>query len=143
VGNDAAFTFSVHCEANFPFRKERSDLDIGLAEGAGDYEYLSALEDGIALVLGCFAPDFIIYLAGADPHAGDRLGRLKVSTAGLLRRDEMVFELARRLDVPIAVTMAGGYGHDIEQTVAVHFNTVRAARASWAAHRRPIEQKRI
>jgi acetoin utilization deacetylase AcuC-like enzyme len=78
-----------------------------------------------------FVPDFLIYLAGADPHAGDRLGRLEVSTEGLVLRDERVFDLARRLGIPIAVAMAGGYGHDIEQTVAVHFNTVRAATMHW------------
>jgi len=132
AGDDASFTLSIHCESNFPFRKENGDLDIGLRDGTGDAEYLEALEHALDLMLARFAPDFMIYLAGADAHAGDRLGRLGLSTDGLFRRDERVFGLARALDVPIAVAMAGGYGHDIEQTVAVHFNTVYAARKSWS-----------
>jgi len=132
AGDDASFTLSIHCESNFPFRKENGDLDIGLPDGASDAEYLEALEHALEVMLARFAPEFIIYLAGADAHAGDRLGRLKISTDGLLRRDERVFGLARELGVPIAVAMAGGYGHDVEQTVAVHFNTVRAARKSWS-----------
>jgi acetoin utilization deacetylase AcuC-like enzyme len=131
AGEHASFTLSVHCEANFPFRKERSDLDIGLGEGTGDAEYLKALEDALDCLLVRFAPDFVLYLAGADAHAGDRLGRLKLSTTGLSRRDERVFSFARQLGVPIAVAMAGGYGHDIEETVAVHLNTVRTACDSW------------
>ena len=135
AGNGASFTLSVHCESNFPSRKERSDLDIGLADGTTDREYLETLDRALDGMLARFAPDFIIYLAGADPYAGDRLGRLKLSLAGLARRDERVFDLARRLGVPIAVTMAGGYGHDLEQTVAAHFNTVRTACESWRLRR--------
>lgn len=131
AGDAATFTLSVHCDSNFPFRKERSDLDIGLADGAGDAEYLAAVDRGLDVMLDRFVPDFLIYLAGADPHAGDRLGRLEVSTEGLAARDARVFATARRLAVPVAVAMAGGYGHDIEQTVAVHFNTVSAAREFW------------
>jgi len=131
AGDDSVFTLSIHCESNYPFPKARSDLDIGLAEGASDPEYLEALEDTIGAMLQRFTPEFIIYLAGADAHVGDRLGRLRVSTEAMLCRDERVFELARRLGVPIAVAMAGGYGSDINDTVAVHFNTVRAARDHW------------
>jgi acetoin utilization deacetylase AcuC-like enzyme len=131
AGDDLTFTLSIHCESNFPFRKARSDLDIGLADGVGDGEYLDALERAFGSMLSCFVPDFMIYLAGADPHEGDRLGRLKLSMEGLARRDARVFRLARELDVPIAVAMAGGYGRDIEQTVAVHFNTIRAAGENW------------
>jgi acetoin utilization deacetylase AcuC-like enzyme len=140
AGDETSFTLSIHCESNFPFRKEHSDLDVGLAAGTGDDEYLNALERGLAHLLERFAPQFIIYLAGADAHCGDRLGRLKLTTDGLERRDERVFRLARELGVPIAVAMAGGYGNDIEQTVAVHFNTVRAARAHWISCRHPTEQ---
>jgi acetoin utilization deacetylase AcuC-like enzyme len=131
AGDDLTFTLSIHCESNFPFRKARSDLDIGLADGVGDGEYLDALERALGSMLSRFVPDFMIYLAGADPHEGDRLGRLKLSMEGLARRDARVFRLARELDVPVAVAMAGGYGHDIEQTVAVHFNTIRAASENW------------
>jgi acetoin utilization deacetylase AcuC-like enzyme len=141
AGDDATFTLSIHCESNFPFRKERSDLDIGLADGTGDAEYLDALERALELLRASFEPEFVIYLAGADAHAGDRLGRLKLSTAGMAKRDERVFAFARELSIPIAVAMAGGYGHDIEQTVAVHFNTVRAATESWRiSQRHPKEQ---
>jgi len=135
AGNDASFTLSIHCEANFPFRKERSDLDVGLQDGAGDDEYLAALDGALETMRGRFAPDLLIYLAGADPHEGDRLGRLKLSFDGLERRDRRVFDLARDLDVPIAVTMAGGYGRDIEQSVTVHMNTVRAACDLWRMRR--------
>ena len=139
-GEDACFTLSIHCEANFPFRKESGDLDIGLAAGTGDQEYLQSLDGAFERMLARFSPDFIIYLAGADPHADDRLGRLNLSTAGLVRRDERVFDLARELDVPIAVAMAGGYGHDMEQTVAVHFNTVCAARDHWRRRDRNLKE---
>jgi acetoin utilization deacetylase AcuC-like enzyme len=135
AGDAASFTLSIHCESNFPFRKARSNLDIGLHEGARDAEYLEALEGALHRMLERFAPEFIVYLAGADVHAGDRLGRLKVSTEGLVHRDKRVFDFAEQLGIPIAVAMAGGYGHDIDQTVAVHFNTVRAARESWTARR--------
>lgn len=131
AGDDLTFTLSIHCESNFPFRKARSDLDVGLADGVGDSEYLEALDRALGSMLSRFVPDFVIYLAGADPHEGDRLGRLKLSTEGLARRDARVFRLARDLGVPVAVAMAGGYGNDIEQTVTVHFNTIRAARANW------------
>ncbi|HTT13545.1 MAG TPA: histone deacetylase [Burkholderiaceae bacterium] len=131
AGDAASFTLSIHCELNFPFRKERSDLDISLGEGTADTEYLQALQDALDGMLARFVPDFILYLAGADAHAGDRLGRLKLSTDGMARRDERVFGLARWLGIPIAVAMAGGYGHDIEETVTVHLNTVRAARDTW------------
>jgi acetoin utilization deacetylase AcuC-like enzyme len=133
--DDATFTFSIHCASNFPFRKERSDLDIALAEGTGDGAYLDALESGLAQLTARFAPDFIIYVAGADAHAGDRLGRLKLSTEGLAQRDARVYAFARALDVPIVVTMAGGYGHDIEATVEVHLNTIRGASGLWVERR--------
>lgn len=131
AGDELTFTLSIHCESNFPFRKARSDLDVGLADGAGDSEYLGALDRALGEMLSRFVPDFIIYLAGADPHEGDRLGRLKLTMDGLARRDARVFRLARDLDIAVAVAMAGGYGRDIEQTVAVHFNTIRAARENW------------
>jgi acetoin utilization deacetylase AcuC-like enzyme len=137
ANDEMSFTFSMHCTSNFPFRKERSDLDVDLCDGMEDGPYLEALDAGLAKMVATFTPDFILYVAGADPYAGDRLGRLKLSTAGLARRDERVYEFAREQGVPIAVTMAGGYGHDIEQTVDVHVNTIRGARALWAHHCRP------
>ena len=131
AGDATSFTLSVHCESNFPFRKERSDLDVSLRDGTGDSEYLEALQRALDEMLMRFGPDFMLYVAGADAHTGDRLGRLSLSTEGLARRDEHVFALASRLGIPIAVAMAGGYGHDIDDTVAIHFNTVRVACESW------------
>ena len=126
----SVFTLSLHGEKNFPSRKERGDLDCGLADGITDEGYLEALANALEQSLLAFTPDFIFYLAGADAHEGDRLGRLKLTRAGMARRDAMVFDFARALQLPIAVTMAGGYGRDIEDTVAIHVGTVEAALAS-------------
>lgn len=123
----SVFTFSIHGRKNFPFRKEISDLDIELADSTGDAEYLAALERGICHALSAAQPDLVIYLAGADPYEGDRLGRLALTKAGLEARDRMVLGLCRDAAVPVALAMAGGYAHDIGDTVDVHFATVRAA----------------
>lgn len=131
--NDSSiYTLSLHGEKNFPFRKEPSDLDIGLPDGCGDTEYLEALTHALYIVESTFNFDFIIYLAGADPHEGDRLGRLKLTKAGMLARDEQVFDFAQKNQVPIAVTMAGGYGVDINTTVEVQVQTIVAALAAKA-----------
>ncbi len=128
VKNDASiYTLSLHGEKNFPFRKEPSDLDIGLPDGCRDEPYLDALDRGLQQVRDVFQPDFLIFLAGADPHEGDRLGRLKISTAGMLARDQTVFAFARAQGIPIAVAMAGGYGVDINTTVDIQVQTVRIA----------------
>jgi len=121
------FTLSLHGDKNFPFRKEPSDLDVPLADGVSDAVYLEALEDALDRMQQVFEPDMMIYLAGADPHEGDRLGRLKLTHAGMLARDGTVFDLVKKLNIPVAVTMAGGYGHNIETTVAVHRQTVLEA----------------
>jgi acetoin utilization deacetylase AcuC-like enzyme len=121
------FTFSVHGARNFPFRKERSDLDVELPDGTGDVEYLAALERGIAEAFDRFDAKVAVYVAGADPHEGDRLGRLKVTREGLAARDGFVLDALARRGIPAAVTMAGGYGRRIEDTVAIHFETVRIA----------------
>ena len=134
IGQDPSIlTLSMHGEKNFPFRKEASQIDIGLPDGCQDDQYLNALHLALRQVHVSFAPDFILYLAGADAHEGDRLGRLKLSTAGMLARDEAVFDLGRALGVPVAVAMAGGYGHVVQTTVNVHAQTVRAALSSCLA----------
>jgi acetoin utilization deacetylase AcuC-like enzyme len=133
AGEREVFTLSLHGERNFPFRKQRSHLDVGLPDGCGDADYLAALDHALARMCEVFAPDLIVYLGGADPHEDDRLGRLALSTAGLAARDERVFSLAGALEVPIVACMAGGYGHDIETTVAVHLQTVRIAWKHWLA----------
>jgi acetoin utilization deacetylase AcuC-like enzyme len=121
------FTLSLHGEKNFPFRKEDSDLDIGLPDGCDDNTYLAALDLALDTLEQRFKPDFLIYLAGADPHEGDRLGRLKLTLQGLQERDQRVFNFARAHNIGVAVTMAGGYGNDIASTVQVHTQTVSCA----------------
>jgi len=126
----SVFTFSIHGQRNFPTRKARSDLDIGLPDATGDEVYLAALEQGLRRGLAMAGADLAIYLAGADPYWDDSLGRLSLTKAGLLARDKIVFELCRGTGVPIAVTMAGGYARHIEDTVDIHFGTVREAAAA-------------
>ena len=128
LGNDnSIFTLSIHGENNFPFKKELSDLDLGLADGCDDQTYLSALTESLNTLDARFKADFVIYLAGADPHEGDRLGRLKLSKEGMRLRDAMVFEYALNRKVPVAVSMAGGYGKEIGSTVDIHFQTIQTA----------------
>ena len=127
------FTLSVHGAKNFPFRKERSDLDVDLPDGCTDEPYLAALDVALAELWRRHEhalPGLIFYLAGADPHEGDRLGRLKLTTAGLAERDRRVLAAARDRGIPVALSMAGGYGRVIEDTVQVHLGTIRAALAS-------------
>lgn len=129
------FTLSMHGAKNFPFRKEASDLDVDLPDGCGDDEYLLALDGALDRAwrrqqdLG--RPGLAFYLAGADPHENDRLGRLKLSMHGLAARDQMVFDGLQRWRVPVALTMAGGYGRDIDVTVAVHLQTIQLAQVAW------------
>jgi acetoin utilization deacetylase AcuC-like enzyme len=122
------FTFSMHGRRNFPFHKVPGRLDIELDDGTGDERYLALLAEALPRVLAASAPDLVVYLAGADPHVGDRLGRLSLSFDGLARRDAMVLHAAREVGIPVAITIAGGYGHDIADTVEVHCRTVRVAR---------------
>jgi acetoin utilization deacetylase AcuC-like enzyme len=126
-GDPTVFTLSIHGEKNFPFRKEASDLDIDLPDGCGDDAYLQALELALEEIERRFDTEFVIYLAGADPHEGDRLGRLKLTWDGLEARDRRVFDWAWRRRVPLAFAMAGGYGTRIEDTVQVQVNTFRVA----------------
>ncbi len=121
------FTFSIHGENNFPFSKEVSDLDIGLPDGTGDEFYLAALHQGLQKLEEQFKPDFIIYLAGADPHEGDRLGKLSITKNGMGQRDQCVFQFALDRQIPIAFSMAGGYGKEIQSTVDIHFQTIQTA----------------
>lgn len=128
----SVFTFSMHGAQNFPFRKEQSDLDVALADGTGDDEYLALLQAHLPGVLAAQQPDFVFYLAGADPYEGDRLGRLRLTIDGLRQRDEMVIGACRRAGLPLAVSMSGGYAPDIDAIVTIHANTIRtAARPEW------------
>ena len=132
------FTLSLHGERNFPFRKVAGDLDVDLPDGCTDVPYLAALDRALDQAWQRMAaagrqPGLAFYLAGADPHEGDRLGRLKLSAAGLAERDRRVLAMLGSLRVPVAVVMAGGYGHDIHTTVALQLATVHLARQAWAA----------
>lgn len=127
--DDSVFTLSMHGENNYPFQKARSDLDIALPDATGDAAYLEALDGALAQMFARFDPQLIIYLAGADPHEGDRLGRLKLSADGMARRDRRVLQVAQQRQLPVAIAMAGGYGRAIEDTVAIHLQTVGIAAA--------------
>lgn len=137
--DDTVFTFSMHGARNFPFRKEASDLDVDLPDGCGDADYLTALDDALDEVWCRIRPDLAFYLAGADPHEGDRLGRLKLTYEGLSARDQRVLGALRERRIPVALSMAGGYGHDLATTVAVQVATLTVAAASWAAWQRMEE----
>lgn len=133
AGDPTVFTFSVHGAKNFPFQKARSDLDVELEDGSTDDEYLEAVERGLAAVVEVGKPDLVIYVSGADPLDGDKFGRLSVSKRGLAVRDQMVFETLAGAGIPVAVVMAGGYAPDVQDTVDVHVETVRAAVRGIAA----------
>ena len=129
--DDQVFTLSMHGARNFPFDKETSDLDVELADGCDDASYLEALEHALAELEARFNPGLVIYLAGADPHEGDRLGRLSLSFDGLEARDRRVFDWAWSRHIPLAFSMAGGYGRDMADTVQAQVNTYRVAYAYW------------
>jgi len=123
----AVFTFSMHGAKNYPLFKPRSTLDVGLPDGTADEEYLAALARHLPRVFE-HGPDLVFYLGGADPYAGDKLGRLALTFAGLRARDEMVLRGCRARGVAVATVMSGGYASDIDDTVEIHCNTVRAAK---------------
>ena len=125
--DDSIFTLSIHGENNFPFKKEISNLDLGLPDGCNDEIYLQCLAECLGQLDDQFQANCIIFLAGADPHEGDRLGRLLISKEGMRLRDEMVFQYALDRQLPIAFCMAGGYGKEIESTVDIHFQTIKTA----------------
>lgn len=118
------FTFSIHQEFLYP-KKEKSDLDIGLDFDVGDEEYLEKLEFALTKIFGEFKPEFVIYLAGADPYMFDLLGNLKLTMAGLIKRDVMVIERAKKDNLPVMVALGGGYAQDVDDTVEIHCNTAR------------------
>ena len=125
------FTFSMHGERNYPTRKSRSTLDVGLPDGTGDGAYLEALERNLSGILDRFSPQIVFYLAGVDPAAGDRYGRLALSDSGLRRRDRHVLERCASLGLPVVLTMAGGYAVTPLRTAELHaivFEEAAAAR---------------
>lgn len=128
AGDHSVFTLSIHQENNYPYPKPPSTLDINLRDGVEDAEYLEELEKGLDHALSEFQPDLIYYVAGADPYRDDQLGGLKLSIEGLARRDRLVFEKARAKNIPVAVTLAGGYARRVEDTIQIHTNTIRVAK---------------
>jgi acetoin utilization deacetylase AcuC-like enzyme len=135
------YTFSIHGANNYPLVKVPGTLDISLPDGTGDDEYLRALEPVLPRILSEFRPGLVFYLAGVDPHEGDRLGRLRLTHAGLRQRDELVLRACRDASIPVAVTLGGGYGQDIQDTVEAHCNTVQAARAVFDGTP-PVQEQR-
>jgi acetoin utilization deacetylase AcuC-like enzyme len=134
--DDSVFTLSIHQKDNYPVPKQTSDLDINLDDQTGDDEYLELLGTALSKALGEFRADLILYVGGADPYREDQLGGLWLSMGGLRRRDELVFVAAKRRGLPVAVTLAGGYARNTEDTVRIHMNTVLAGRevCGGAAH---------
>jgi acetoin utilization deacetylase AcuC-like enzyme len=130
TGDPEVLTISIHGQNNFPFRKQTSRIDIGLADGTGDEAYLAALEPVLPPIYE-FAPDLLLYQSGVDALTEDRLGRLSMTHDGLRRRDRLVFEGARRHRIPVAITLGGGYGDPLEATVDAHFHTFREAGSVW------------
>ncbi len=132
-GDPDVYTFSIHGAKNYPLRKKTSRLDVGLADGTRDDEYLAALEPALGMAIEESEAELAFYLAGSDPFEGDRLGRMKLTKAGLAARDLMVFEACRDAGLPTAVAMAGGYARDVEDTATIQAETVRIA-AGLASH---------
>ncbi len=125
--DSSVFTLSIHQFSNYPAVKPPSDMDIDLDDRTEDAEYLQRLSNGLVKALSEFHPDLLLYLAGADPYKYDQLGGLALTLAGLEARDRLVFEKARDAAIPVAVTLAGGYACNVEDTVTIHANTVKAA----------------
>jgi acetoin utilization deacetylase AcuC-like enzyme len=134
----ATFTLSLHGGANYPFQRATSDLDVDLPTGTADDAYLAALDDALAAAVPAARPDLFVYLAGADPWAGDRLGRLRLTKAGLRERDARVLDAAERAGAPVCVVLAGGYAPDVRDTVEINLATARAVAARHADRSRAM-----
>lgn len=129
--NPAVFTFSVHGAKNYPHRKEKSDLDIPMPDGTQDDEYLAVLQNTLPKLIERVKPDIVFYLSGVDVIESDRLGRLSLSISGCRNRDKIVFSLLNKLQIPVAVSMGGGYSPDIRHIIEAHANTYRVAMDIW------------
>ena len=123
----SVFTFSMHGANNYPFKKEKSDLDIALKKGTGNTEYLTILEETLPTLLERHRPDFIFYLCGVDIIESDKLGTLSLTIAGCMQRDLFVLETCKKLQIPVQCSMGGGYSPDIKTIVEAHANTFRLA----------------
>jgi acetoin utilization deacetylase AcuC-like enzyme len=127
-GDSTVFTLSIHQENNYPYPKPPSSLDINLEDGVGDDDYLAILDKNLRQTFERCQPGLIFYIGGADPYREDQLGGLALSLEGLKRRDALVFDYARRLRIPLAITLAGGYARQVADTVRIHVGTILAAR---------------
>ncbi len=127
AGDPDSFTFSMHGAKNFPVRKVASDFDVPLADGTGDDEYLEKLRESLATIEKTNQFELAIYLAGADPFSGDRLGRMKLTKAGLAQRDTLVLEWCNSQGTPLAIAMSGGYAANVCDIVDIHAETIRQA----------------
>jgi acetoin utilization deacetylase AcuC-like enzyme len=127
-GDGTVFTLSIHQENNYPYPKPPSNIDINLADGTEDDDYLAILEKHLMQAFRDFEPQLLFYVAGADPYREDQLGGLALTMEGLRRRDALVFEHARRHGIPVAITLAGGYARRVADTVRIHVGTILAAR---------------
>lgn len=132
-GDADTMTFSMHGAGNYPLFKKTSDIDIELPKGAGDDEFLTALDSVVPGMLDRFQPDLVLYQAGVDPHENDRLGTLAMTLGGLATRDRYVFEACKRVGVPVVSTMGGGYGRDLDTTIEAHANTIRVLKDVFPA----------
>ena len=138
AGRDDIFTLSLHADKNFPVRKARSSRDVPLADGTGDAEYLAALEAHLPPIVEQFGPDIVLYQAGVDPHADDRLGRLALSDEGLAARDRFVLRAARSRGLPVASALGGGYGTDQLAVATRHAASMVAMARENARHPAPV-----
>ena len=129
-GDGTVFTLSIHQENNYPYPKPASTVDVNLPDGVGDEDYLAILEKNLHEAFREFSPQILFYVAGADPYFEDQLGGLALTMEGLARRDALVFDYARRHNVPAVITLAGGYARRVDDTVRIHINTILAARAA-------------
>lgn len=129
AGDDSIFTLSIHGVKNFPLRKVASDLDVALPDGTNDADYLAALNDALSQIEGQGSFDLAIYLAGADPFENDRLGRLSLTFEGLRHRDKTILDWCQKRKLPVAIAMAGGYAHEIDDIVQIHAGTLQLASA--------------
>jgi len=130
AGDDSVFTLSIHQFNNYPAEKPPSDIDIHLADGTGDTEYVARLGTDLRLALGRFRPDLLLYVAGADPFYQDQLGGLNLTFDGLWERDWLVLDTALKQGIPVAVTLAGGYAIQLQDTVTIHINTAKVAKVA-------------
>jgi acetoin utilization deacetylase AcuC-like enzyme len=128
AGDPTVFTLSIHQFNNYPSEKPLSSLDIHLADGTGDAEYLNRLGSGYRAALGMFRPELIVYLAGADPYREDQLGGLSVTFEGLMERDRMVIRTALAHGIGVAIVLAGGYAQNVQDTIVIHANTAMVAK---------------